>query len=96
MDLPKKLTIIEEDFGGEYVDCLDCPLARALKRAGVPVNAGEGYLVSSDGEIVSGVHADHAGQYAWEDGTQFSSATLGTGTLVLKKNRWLVRETEDV
>ncbi len=82
--LPKELTIIQEDLGGSYMDCLDCPLARALKRAGVPVDRGEGYLVSSEGEIVVGPGVNHAGHYEWEDGTRFGSATLGTGRLVLK------------
>ncbi len=82
--LPKELTIIQEDLGGSYTDCLDCPLARALKHAGVPVDAGEGYIVCSYGEVIVGLHSEHAGQYVWENGESFGSATIGTGRLVLK------------
>ncbi len=82
--LPKELTLIEEDLSGEYIDPLDCPLARALICAGVPVDAGDGYMVSNYGEIIVGIPAKDVGQYEWEDGTQFDNRTLRTGKLVLK------------
>lgn len=84
MDLPKELMIVDTDLDGSYASNLDCPLARALKRAGVPVDAGEGYMVSGFGEIIGGLPGKHAGLYEWEDGTQFNGSTLGTGRLVLK------------
>lgn len=85
MDPPNELTLIEEDLHGPYESNTDCPLARALMRVGVTVNAGEGYMVSGHGEIVVGVPGRHAGRYEWEDGTQFRLDTLRTGTLVLQE-----------
>ncbi len=78
MDLPKELTLIKEDLDGEYGNNLDCPLARALKRAGVPVD-NKGYRVSGCGEIVVGIPGKHVGEYLWEDGTRFCKVTLRTG-----------------
>lgn len=82
MGLPKELMITVTDLDGSYGDCLDCPLARALKRASIPVNAKE-YAVSAFGRIVN-LYMECEGQYEWEDGTQFNSGTLKTGRLVLK------------
>lgn len=86
MNLPKELTIIEEDLEGSYENILDCPLARALKRAGVTINADEGCIVAGWGRVFAPMH-ENDGEYVWEDGTEFNCGTLRTGKLVLKLQR---------
>ena len=69
-ELPQELTITIDDLAGKYLDNLDCPLARALKRAGIPLSYEDGYSVGGT-EIV--YHPDHksVGFYEWDNGEPF-------------------------
>jgi len=74
MNLPQEVTILEEDLEGEYTNITNCPLARALKRAGMTMSVNARGYVYKDGVVA---------QYKWEDGRTFCYETLGTGKLVL-------------
>ena len=82
---PKELTIIESDLGGRYADGTDCAIARALKRAGVPVDHDDGYYVAGWGRVTRGWDSETVGYYVWDDGSTFCSTTLRTGKLVFKE-----------
>jgi len=75
--LPAELTIVLEDLGGLYANGLACPIACALKRAGI-----EGDIVFGCGNV--GFSRKREGNYAWADGEMFSARTHNrTGKLVL-------------
>ena len=89
-ELPDRVELIDEDLEGEYSSNSDCPLARALKREGVPIGAGPGpdsdyYLVIDEGNIIKGRSSlsPVEGQYRYDDGAPFCCDTLRTGILVL-------------
>lgn len=73
-ELPQELTITKDDLAGAYLDNFDCPLARALKRAGVPIGFKDaGYTVGGT-EII--YHQDDSppelvGFYKWDTGKPF-------------------------
>ena len=71
--LPQELTITKDDLAGaEYRDNLDCPLARALKRAGVPISFEYGYTVGGTGILRhQDCQSEQAGFYAWDTGKPF-------------------------
>ncbi len=79
-ELPKELMMTKEDLAGNYDDPLDCPLARALKRAGVPINRTDGYSVGGTFILRSGWGT--AGFYAWDTGEKFRPNTLREGKLI--------------
>jgi len=70
--LPQELTITPDDLAGDYLDNFDCPLARALKHAGVPIGYEDEYTVGGT-EIVR--HQDcrneSVGFYEWDTGEPF-------------------------
>ena len=73
IELPKELMITKDDLAGAvYLDNLDCPLARALKRAGILISYENGYSVGGT-EIVR--HGDRrsesVGFYEWDTGEPF-------------------------
>ncbi len=82
-ELPKELTITEEDLAGDYADHLDCPLARALKRAGVTLSLENGYAVGGTFILRNGLgEPGTAGFYAWDTGETFCPNTLREGKLI--------------
>ncbi len=84
IELPKELTITKEDLAGDYADTLDCPLARALKRAGVTLSYENGYSVAGTG--ITCHHLDgirkRVGFYAWDTGQPFLPLSLREGKLI--------------
>ena len=84
--LPDSAAMTTEDLAdGFYENPLECPLARALKRAGVTMGA-PGYAVSNCGMIF--YHNEDgsrifAGQYRYGGGELFGVHNLRTGVLIL-------------
>lgn len=84
-ELPKELTITEGDLAGDYMNTLDCPLARALKRADVPMSYTDGYSV---GGITITRHQDRrseaVGFYEWDNGDPFQIPREGRLVYILR------------
>ncbi len=84
IDLPQELTVTKDDLAGKYGDNLDCPLARALKRAGVPISYENGYSVAGTRitRHTLGERSERVGFYVWDTGEGFHSLSLREGRLI--------------